>query len=292
MGWNFSEAVCSNLVVNKETLSERRWHRAVLAMIASMLLASCGRTNSGQSVDRASPAIISSSKPNEGTTSLSVQLVDFKGNRLERQSLALMPLAEGYSDLVERGPFWADLGGKVVVDSLVPGTDRFVINQQWPTPTFLEFIVPRKGLATEATVLQREAANNRPDLNVAIALRTGNGAKTSSLLDVTVLNNAVLSYSLRPTDPQLVSVDYRLFPPTPHQAVEVPPRGKGKLALTLDWDTYRGQGLWCSRKGENVEWRGPVEAAGVLYFRVDIGSCYSLPVPLHVPSGLMKKRGR
>jgi hypothetical protein len=173
----------------------------------------------------------------------------------------------------------------------VPGTYRFVINEQWPNPTFLEFIVARKGLATDATVLQREIASNRPDLNVDIALRTGDGAKTASLLDVTVLNNTDLSYSLKPTDPQLVSRDYRVFPPAPHQAVEVPPMGKGKLALTLDWDAYSSQGLWCSRKAEDIEWKGPVDAAGVLYFSVGIGSCYSLPVPLHVPAELTK-RGR
>jgi hypothetical protein len=270
-------------------------HRPVLAIIASMLLASCGRTNSGQVVDRASPAVSSSiaesSEPNEATASLAVQLVDLEGRRLERQSLALMPLAEGYSDLVERGPFWANLAGEVIVDSLVPGTYRFVINQQWPKPTFLEFIVGRKGLATDATVLQPEIASNKPDLNVDIALRTGDGAKTASLLDVTVFNNTGVSYSLRPMDPQLVSVDYRVFPPAPHEAVEVPPRGKGKLALTLDWDAYRRQGLWCSKKAEDVEWKGPVAAAGVIYFRVGIGSCYSLPVPLHVPADLTK-RGR
>jgi hypothetical protein len=128
-----------------------------------MLLASCGRSNSGQAVDRASSAVISSiaesSKPSEAIASMSVQLVDREGKRLERQSLALMPLSEGYSDLVETGPFRADRSGKVVVNSLVPGTRRFVINQQWPTPTFLQFIVPREGLTTEATVLQREICN-------------------------------------------------------------------------------------------------------------------------------------
>jgi hypothetical protein len=129
-------------------------------------------------------------------------------------------------------------------------------------------------------------------LNVAVALRTVDGAKTASLLDVTVSNNTGLSYSLTPTDPQLICVDYRVFPPTPHQAVEVPPRGKGKLTLTLDWDAYRGQGLWCSRKAEDVEWKGPVEEAGVLYFRVGVGSCYGLPVPLHIPAELTKKRGK
>jgi hypothetical protein len=76
---------------------------------------------------------------------LSVQLVNLEGRPLERQTLVMMPLSEGYSESVRRGPFWADRDGKVIVDSLAPGRHRFVINQEWPTPTFVEFTVPPDG---------------------------------------------------------------------------------------------------------------------------------------------------
>jgi len=120
----------------------------------------------------------------QGTAKLAVQLVDPQGEPLERQSLGMMPLTEGYSDAPGRSPFWADLAGEVVIDSPAPGKHRFVINQAWPMPTFLEFLVPPDGLETRATVAPRDFPIARPDLSVDVAVRIDNG----TLLDVTLSN--------------------------------------------------------------------------------------------------------
>jgi len=53
--------------------------------------------------------------------------------------------------------------------------------------------------------------------------------------------------------------------------------------MTLDWPEYYRKGLWCSRRGEYVEWRGPIKDKDAVYYRVGVANCYSLPVPLPIP---------
>jgi hypothetical protein len=204
----------------------------------------------------------------------------------------MMPVAEGYSPQIERGPFWADKGGKVIIDSLSPGRHRFVINQEWPVPTFVDITVPPDGWSTKAIIQPRESAVPRPDLNVNVALRTKHGSKYPSLLDVTIRNNTDPAYQLSAIDPLLLAVDYRVFPSGNSNTEVVPPKGRGVLAMTLDRDEYFRKELWCSRRGEDTEWPGPVEGKDVLYFRVGAANCYSIPVPLPIPSKMKDVRKR
>jgi hypothetical protein len=236
------------------------------------------------------PPTAQSTKTTDVSASLSVQLVYPDGKPLERQSLVMRPTTEGYSDAVEKGPFFADRDGKVLVDSLVPGRHRFVTNQEWRTPTFLEFVVPPEGLTTRATVLSQDTSTFRPDLNVMVVPRTKDGAKLPSLLGVTVSNNNDRPYTLSATDLVLYSIFHRVFPPVPHTGLEVPPKGKGALTLTLDWDEYCSKGLWCSTRGEDIEWPGPTVDDKGIYYRVGVANCYSNGVPLNVLQEMKKRR--
>lgn len=219
-------------------------------------------------------------------TVLTVQLVDADGKPLERQGVAMVPISEGRSKWIEANPYWADKGGKVTVDSLAPAKYRFVINPQWPTPTFVEFTVPPEGLMTKATVQTRRSAAPRPDLDVKVSLRSKEGTSKPTLLDVTVSNNTDTLYTLSATDLVLCSVGHRVFPPASqaHKGEVVPPRGKGVLRLTLDWDEYCSKGLWCSRCGEVISWPGPTKDEKGVYYRVGVANCYSLGVALPQPS--------
>jgi hypothetical protein len=148
--------------------------------------------------------LISAQSTTESRTHLSVQLVSPEGKPLERQSLKMNIVTEGYPDALWRHfPFFADLKGKVVIESLLPGRHRFIVNQEWTTPTLLEFDVPPQGLTTTATVLPPDFPSGRPDLlNVDVALRTKIGDKWPTLLDVTVTNNTDQPYTLTATDLQ------------------------------------------------------------------------------------------
>jgi hypothetical protein len=284
----------SRTIEKQASRLERRWHGATLAIAASILLVNCSCQSAGQStgtrVSAITPPAAQSTKATEVRASLSVQLVDPEGKPLERQTLVMMPLSEGYSESVGRGPFFADRDGKVIVDSLAPGRHSFVLNQQALTPTFVEFTVPPEGLTTRAIVLSRETSTTTPDLNVMVALRAKDGARTSSLLDVTISNNTERPYALSATDLVLLGIAYRVFPPEPHKGAEVPPKGKGTLALTLDWDEYCVKGLWCSRRGEDNDWPETAGDKDVAYYRVGVANCYSLEVPLHVPVGVNNRQ--
>jgi hypothetical protein len=63
---------------------------------------------------------------------------------------------------------------------------------------------------------------------------------------------------------------------------EVPARGKGSYRLALDWNSYLHHGIWVSRRGEDTDEKGPTTpaGAGLAYYRVDAGNCYSLPFAL------------
>ncbi|MBN2583260.1 MAG: M48 family metalloprotease, partial [Planctomycetes bacterium] len=213
--------------------------------------------------------------------SLSVQLVNPQGQALEKQSLVMVPVSTGYSEAIEKSFFWADKSGKVIVKELAPGKHRFVVNAQWPHPTFAEFDAPEEGGETRLTVRPR-SDDALPDLDVKVQQRTEDD---KILLDVTVTNNTDAAYTLTDTDLQLVSIRHRVFPPLPQQpaAVIVPPRGKGESKFTLDWNRYVKLGQWCSRNGEDISWPGPTEDDQHMYYRVQVGITGSLPIPMPKP---------
>jgi hypothetical protein len=59
-------------------------------------------------------------------------------------------------------------------------------------------------------------------------------------------------------------------------------KGKGSYQFALDWNPYLHHGLWVSRRGEDTDEEGPSTpaGAGMAYYRVDAGNCYSLPFAL------------
>lgn len=199
------------------------------------------------------------------TTSLTVQLLDAAGKPLEKQSLVMLPLFEGYPRGFARRAFWADSKGKVTVDGLAPGKQRFVVSAESSHPTFAEFDVPPGGLETRLAVGAPDVAM-RPDLDVKVRQRTVQG---KVVLDAAVSNNTDQPYTLTEMDLQLVSLDHRVFPPKSlgHAGKIVPPKGQAELAVALDWQDYVDHGRWCQDQWEG-SWKTPVEPATGQYFRV------------------------
>jgi hypothetical protein len=204
------------------------------------------------------------------------QLVDEQGKPLTNQSISVMPVTVGYPQVEAGGPYYADKDGKVTIDSVSPGEHQYVLRQQWPVPTFVA-----GGLQTKVTVKKGELSGGIPDIDIKARVHEENGKRT---MDLVISSNTEQPYELRSTDLQLVSGDYRIFPPP--SAVPtggtVPARSKGNLQLALDWDEYTHSGLWVSRRGEDIRESIPARPAGegLAYYRVDVGNCYSLPFEL------------
>ena len=205
-----------------------------------------------------------------------MQFVDEQGKPLTNQSVSVMPVTVGYPLVEAGGPYYADKDGKVTIDSVSPGEHQYVLRQQWPVPTFVA-----GGLQTKVTVKKGELPGGIPDLDIKAKVHDENGKRT---MDLVITSNTDKPYELRSTDLQLVSGDYRIFPPA--SAVPaggtVPARSKGNLQLALDWDEYTHSGLWVSRRGEDIRESIPAGPAGegLAYYRVDVGNCYSLPFEL------------
>ncbi len=204
------------------------------------------------------------------------QLVDEQGKPLTNQSISVMPVTVGYPQAEAGGPYYADKDGKVTIDSVSPGEHQYVLRQQWPVPTFVA-----GGLQAKVTVKNGELPGGIPDLDIKAKVHEENGKRT---VDLVITNNTDKPYELRSTDLQLVSGDYRIFPPA--SAVPaggtVPAKGKGSLQFSVDWDEYLHSGLWVSRRGEDTAEKTSAAppGAGMAYYRVDVGNCYSLPFEL------------
>lgn len=217
-------------------------------------------------------------KQNKAT--LSVQLLSPDGKPLERQSLYMNPVTEGYPEVRPPVALYADLAGRVV-GSLAPGKHRFIVNQEWTAPTLFDFDVPPQGLTTAAKVLPRDFPSGRADLlQIDVALRTKDGERWPTLLDVTVTNNTAQPYTLTATDLSLFDFIYRVFPPESqsHKGEVVPARGEGRLSVTLDWTEYYRHGLWCSARMEILEMPGDI-----IGYSVRIANCLSRHCPLVRP---------
>ena len=204
------------------------------------------------------------------------QLVDEQGKPLTNQSISVMPVTVGYPQVEAGGPYYADKEGKVTIDSVSPGEHQYVLRQQWPVPTFVA-----GGLQAKVTVKNGELPGGMPDLDIKAKVHEENGKRT---VDLVITSNTDKPYELRSTDLQLVSRDYRIFPPA--SAVPTggtaPAKSKGNLQLAIDWDEYLHGGLWVSRRGEDIRESIPAGPAGegLAYYRVDVGNCYSLPFEL------------
>ena len=160
---------------------------------------------------------------------------------------------QGYPEIRPPVPFYADLTGKVV-GLLAPGRHRFVVNQEWTAPTLLDFDVPPQGLTTVATILPRDFPGwqGRPPENCNAALRTKDGDRYPTLLDVTVTNNTDQPYTLTATDLSLFDFIYRVFPPgsQSHKRGSCPGKRARPVIRDTRLDRYYGRGLWCS-----VRWK-------------------------------------
>jgi len=224
----------------------------------------------------ATSAMLLPSAPRPSGAKVVMQFVDEQGKPLTNQSVSVMPVTVGYPLVEAGGPYYADKDGKVTIDSVSPGEHQYVLRQQWPVPTFVA-----GGLQTKVTVKNGELPGGIPDLDIKAKVHDENGKRT---MDLVITSNTDKPYELRSTDLQLVSGEYRIFPPA--SAVPaggtVPAKGKGSLQLALDWDEYTHSGLWVSRRGEDIRESIPAGPAGegLAYYRVDVGNCYSLPFEL------------
>ena len=210
------------------------------------------------------------------------QLSDEQGQPLEDQSISMMPATVGYPQAKVGGPYFADWKGKVAIGPVPPGGHQYVLRQGWPVPTIVSLDAPLAGESqTKVTVKQGELPGGIPDLDIKVTMHEENGARS---LDLAMTSNTDQPYTLSPTDLQLVSGEYRIFPPpgkVPNGAV-VPAKGTGSYQLALDWDSYLHHGIWVSRRGEEIDEKGSITpaGAGMAYYRVGAGNCYSLPFEL------------
>jgi hypothetical protein len=206
--------------------------------------------------------------------------VDEQGQALTNQAISIMPVSVGYPQAEPVGPYFADRKGKVLIGPVPPGEHQYVLRQGWPVPTIVSLNAPLAGEAkTEVKVKKGELLGGTPDLDIKVKVREEKGTRS---LDLTITGNTDKPYALSSTDLQLVSGEYRIFPPpgkVPNDAV-VP--AKGSYQLVLDWDSYLHRGIWVSRRGEDIDEKSPVTpaGAGLAYYRVDAGNCYSLPFAL------------
>lgn len=219
------------------------------------------------------------------TATLSLQLTDSDGKPLENQSLQLVPATVGNLDAPDIPLAFADKSGKVTIESIAPGKHRFVVNAEWPQPTFLTFDVPADGLDTKAIVLPAPPKGDRPDLDVKIETVRAADADSVPKLAVTISNNTDKPYTLTDSDLRLTSQDRFAFPSASQQHVGkvVPARGKGDLRLELDLEAYVNEGLWC--RAQHASWNAPAEKQeSTVYYRVGVANCYSLGEFLSLPA--------
>jgi beta-lactamase regulating signal transducer with metallopeptidase domain len=222
------------------------------------------------------------------TASLVVHFLDVHNQPLRREEISLVPASIGYSPVIERGQYSADDAGIATIRGLVPGRHRFVANTDWPQPTFVDVDVPPGGLTTDARVAPLDETAPRPDLNLEPTVERKDG---HCLLHLHITSNTDRSYTLDKNDLSMDTWDYRIFPPASqlHAGQTVPAKGKGALDLTVDWNAYVHDGLWCSRRGEMIEERGqpyPPDPKDEYYrvFVANNGSIqFALPRPANQP---------